>query len=143
MTCQSAPPGSTTPLSRGPFTVPPVMAMTRRRPRCVSPSSSAGATVTLSAKAKSSAGGGRGIGRGAARLALLRLLRSPGGERGAVAVAPAVLGRRVIACERRRRRRQLDAERAGRFGHGAQVLAHAVDVEADIGRAALERGHQL
>src|SRR5258707_15575027 len=56
MTCQSAPPGRTTPLSRGPATVPPVMAMTRRRPRWVDPSSSAGATATRSAKAKSRRG---------------------------------------------------------------------------------------
>src|SRR5919201_2382088 len=43
--CQSAPPGSTRPASRSPWKLPPVMAIIRRRPCGVSPSSCGAASV--------------------------------------------------------------------------------------------------
>src|SRR5206468_9635501 len=54
ITCQSAPPGSTRPESRAPRKLPPVMAMTRRRPCGVSPSSCGGASVISAVSSGSS-----------------------------------------------------------------------------------------
>src|SRR5947209_13915247 len=53
MSCQSAPPARTRPASFSPRKLPPVMAMTRRRPCGVSPSSCGGASV-ISARSSGS-----------------------------------------------------------------------------------------
>src|SRR5579883_60256 len=71
------------------------------------------------------------------------LLRAPRDERRSVAVAPAVFRRGVVGIERRHRYGKLDRHRLRHLRHGAQILAHAVDVETDIGRAAFERGDEL
>lgn len=53
---QSAPPGTTTPFSRGPDTTPPVIGMIRRPVPCPTPASIGAARTTSASKANSSPG---------------------------------------------------------------------------------------
>src|SRR5581483_2090986 len=76
--------------------------------------------------------------------ALAVLLEAINRDVGAVARAPAARRGLVIAIERAARERQVDPAGARDRQHGAEILAHAVDVEADLGARALLQGlHQL
>jgi hypothetical protein len=75
MVCQSAPPGSTVPLSDGPAKVPPVIGMIRRRPPRTAPTSCGVPTVARISKANVSFGGA------AADCAMLEPAQTPASAR--------------------------------------------------------------
>src|SRR5262249_39998878 len=69
------------------------------------------------------------------------LSHAPCDQQGVVVLTQSLLDRGIETLERFGGRRKLHAPDAAPFQHRAEILAHAVEVESDVGAGALEYGN--